>query len=57
MTEKKVGQPTPSRPLQAVLKNPGMPFDEMVGCDMLNFGSELQIHLALIATQRFQHAR
>eukprot|EP00928_Gymnodinium_smaydae_P022421 TRINITY_DN1883_c0_g3_i1.p1 TRINITY_DN1883_c0_g3~~TRINITY_DN1883_c0_g3_i1.p1 ORF type:complete len:1218 (-),score=364.25 TRINITY_DN1883_c0_g3_i1:368-3628(-) len=49
MTEKKVSRPCPSKSLKDVLKNPGMPFMDMVGTDMVNFGSELQTHLALHA--------
>lgn len=49
MTEKKVGTPYPFACLTDALKDPGMPFDKMVGTDMINFGSELQMHLALHA--------
>lgn len=49
LTEKKVGQPYPFKSFAELLKNPGMPFDNMIGTDMVNFGSELQAHLALHA--------
>lgn len=49
VTEKKVGVPCPFASLAEALKDPGMPFDKMVGTDMINFGSELQMHLALHA--------
>eukprot|EP00931_Biecheleriopsis_adriatica_P102120 TRINITY_DN77144_c0_g1_i1.p1 TRINITY_DN77144_c0_g1~~TRINITY_DN77144_c0_g1_i1.p1 ORF type:complete len:1235 (-),score=272.66 TRINITY_DN77144_c0_g1_i1:72-3620(-) len=49
VTEKKVGAPYPFKSLAETLKDPGMPFDNMVGTDMINFGSELQTHLLLHA--------
>lgn len=49
LTEKKVPRPYPFRALSEVLADPGFPFDSMVGTDMVNFGSELQSHLALHA--------
>lgn len=57
MTEKKVGTPYPFESLAEVLKDPGMPFDKMVGTDMINFGSELQIHLALHAALALEAER
>lgn len=49
VTEKKVGVPYPFKSLAETLKDPGMPFDSMVGTDMINFGSELQTHVLLYA--------
>eukprot|EP00927_Polykrikos_kofoidii_P038265 TRINITY_DN3258_c1_g2_i1.p1 TRINITY_DN3258_c1_g2~~TRINITY_DN3258_c1_g2_i1.p1 ORF type:complete len:1214 (-),score=274.92 TRINITY_DN3258_c1_g2_i1:140-3322(-) len=49
VTEKKVGSPYPFKSLAEAIKDPGMPFDNMVGTDMINFGSEWQMHLALHA--------
>eukprot|EP00439_Symbiodinium_sp_Y106_P067890 s504_g11.t1 len=49
VTEKKVGVPYPFKSLSETLKDPGMPFDSMVGTDMINFGSELQTHVLLYA--------
>eukprot|EP00933_Yihiella_yeosuensis_P028770 TRINITY_DN22588_c0_g1_i2.p1 TRINITY_DN22588_c0_g1~~TRINITY_DN22588_c0_g1_i2.p1 ORF type:complete len:1213 (+),score=350.78 TRINITY_DN22588_c0_g1_i2:70-3708(+) len=49
VTEKKVGVPYPFASLKDALKDPGMPFDKMVGTDMINFGSEWQMHVALHA--------
>lgn len=46
VTEKKVGQPYPFKSFADLLKNPGVPFDSMIGTDMVYFGSELQMHLA-----------
>lgn len=57
ITEKKVSRPCPFKPLSAILKDPGMPFDSMVGTDLLNFGSELQIHLALHAALALESER
>jgi len=57
VTEKKVGVPMPFRALSEVLKDPGMPFDNMIGTDMLDFGSELQIHLALHAILALEEDR
>jgi len=57
VTEKKVGTPVKFKSLAEVLKDPGMPFDNMVGTDMINFGSELQIHLALHAALELEAER
>jgi len=57
LTEKKVGTPYPFRSLSEVLQDPGMPFDNMIGTDMINFGSELQIHLALHAALALEAER
>jgi len=57
MTEKKVGMPYPFKSLEETLKNPGCPFDNMVGTDMVNFGSELQSHLALHAVLALEKER
>lgn len=47
MTEKKVATKVPSKSFAETFKNPGMPFMDMCGTDMLEFGSELQLHVAL----------
>mmetsp|Transcript_5168 Transcript_5168/g.12193 ORF Transcript_5168/g.12193 Transcript_5168/m.12193 type:complete len:1187 (+) Transcript_5168:58-3618(+) len=54
LTEKKVGVKVASKSFGEVLKNPGTPFVDMVGVDMLNFGVELQHHLGLAAVLSFQ---
>ena len=48
MTEKKVAEKVPSKSWKEVFANPGMPFMDMTGTDMLDFGSELQVHLAMV---------
>jgi len=57
VTEKKVGVPYPFRSLAEAVKDPGMPFDNMVGTDMINFGSELQMHLLLHAALSLEAER
>eukprot|EP00929_Paragymnodinium_shiwhaense_P062973 TRINITY_DN31487_c0_g1_i1.p1 TRINITY_DN31487_c0_g1~~TRINITY_DN31487_c0_g1_i1.p1 ORF type:complete len:1224 (+),score=346.63 TRINITY_DN31487_c0_g1_i1:82-3753(+) len=57
VTEKKVGVPYPFKSLAEVLKEPGMPFDNMVGTDLINFGVELQLHLALHAALALEESR
>ncbi|CAD7970646.1 unnamed protein product [Amoebophrya sp. A25] len=47
LTEKKVAEPSPCASFAEKLAQPGTPFVDMVGTDMLDFGSELQIHLAM----------
>ncbi|CAD7933453.1 unnamed protein product [Amoebophrya sp. A120] len=47
LTEKKVNEHVPSHPFSAKLANPGIPFMDMTGTDMLDFGSELQVHLGM----------
>ncbi|CAK9034577.1 Ubiquitin-activating enzyme E1 1 (Poly(A)+ RNA transport protein 3) [Durusdinium trenchii] len=48
VTEKKVGVPYPFKSLAETLKDPGMPFDTMVGTDMINFGAGLQRGLSSV---------
>ena len=53
LTEKKVPTPYPMESLSFKMKNPGNTFAEpptLVLTDLINFGSELQQHVALIAT-------
>lgn len=57
MTEKKVGRPCPFKSFAETMKDPGCPFDKMVGTDMINFGSELQSHLALHAVMALEDER
>eukprot|EP00440_Ansanella_granifera_P062493 gb/GFBE01067762.1/.p1 GENE.gb/GFBE01067762.1/~~gb/GFBE01067762.1/.p1 ORF type:complete len:1255 (+),score=364.10 gb/GFBE01067762.1/:1-3765(+) len=57
VTEKKVGKPYKFRSFAEALKNPGMPFDDLVGTDMINFGSELQTHLLLHAVLSLEAER
>lgn len=47
ITEKKVGELISFKSFEQALADPGSPFVDMVGCDMLDFGSELQIHGAM----------
>jgi len=49
LTEKKVGELVSYKSFEEALKDPGMPFCDMVGTDMLDFGSELQVHAGLRA--------
>eukprot|EP00397_Hematodinium_sp_SG-2012_P001249 GEMP01001250.1.p1 GENE.GEMP01001250.1~~GEMP01001250.1.p1 ORF type:complete len:1203 (-),score=302.19 GEMP01001250.1:1979-5488(-) len=49
MTEKKVGQLVSFKSFEQSLADPGTPFCDMIGTDMLDFGSELQIHAAVKA--------
>jgi len=49
MTEKKVPKKVSFKSFAQALKDPGFPFGDMVGTDMVNFGSELQMHVALHA--------
>jgi len=57
ITEKKVGKPYPFASLAEAFKDPGIPFDKMIGTDMINFGSELQMHLALHAALALEAER
>ena len=53
LTEKKVPTPYPMESLSFKVKNPGNTFAEpptLVLTDLINFGSEIQQHVALIAT-------
>jgi ubiquitin-activating enzyme E1 len=54
VTEKKVGVPASFKPLAEAMKNPGTPFVDMIGTDMVNFGMELQVHIAQHAVFDFQ---
>jgi ubiquitin-activating enzyme E1 len=56
LTEKKLPTKHPMESLAVKAKNPGNPFNDppnLVSTDLLNFGAELQLHLAWLATQRF----
>ena len=45
ITEKKVPQKMPSKSWKDSIKNPGFPGDELVLTDLLDFGSEMQVHV------------
>ncbi len=47
ITEKRVSEKVPSKSFKTLFSSPGNPFCDMVGTDMLSFGSELQIHCAM----------
>jgi len=54
LTEKKKPKKVPSRSLATCFKEPGSPFEgTLTMTDMLNFGIELQMHVALLATLEF----
>jgi ubiquitin-activating enzyme E1 len=62
ITEKKLPKPYPMLPLSHKIREPGNTFAEpptLVLTDLLNFGSELQNHVAFVATHNFlkQHSR
>jgi ubiquitin-activating enzyme E1 len=54
VTEKKVGTLASFKSLAEAMKNPGTPFVDMTGTDMVNFGMELQVHVAQHAVFAFQ---
>eukprot|EP00599_Poterioochromonas_sp_BG-1_P001083 CAMPEP_0173153034 /NCGR_PEP_ID=MMETSP1105-20130129/12607_1 /TAXON_ID=2985 /ORGANISM="Ochromonas sp., Strain BG-1" /LENGTH=1169 /DNA_ID=CAMNT_0014068867 /DNA_START=356 /DNA_END=3865 /DNA_ORIENTATION=- len=56
LTEKKTATPHPMHSLAEKIKSPGDCFGEppsLVSTDLLNFGSEVQIHLAWLATLKY----
>jgi hypothetical protein len=60
--QKKLPKPYPMKSFAEKVRAPGNPFEfppTLVSTDLLNFGSEVQTHLALVATLVFlqQHGR
>lgn len=56
LTEKKIPTPYPMLSLSEKIKNPGQLFSEpvsLVSTDLLNFGSELQQHVAFVSILKF----